>query len=618
MKLVNRIIELQTLAVYSIVCLISTVKFAPRTGVLKNCVRLLAVGLMLGQLSACADHPLQAPNPPAVVQTVPDNWLLDQQNRQQAKASYIEKNQVAFDWFADFAFSETDGTPYIALRLLPVIAPELWGSEDPMPRGIGISALARKDPMSAMDRTSFTCAACHVGRVKDDQGAVTYIDGGVNTEFNIVLYRVKVYQTLQKIYGQETDSAKKQQLLIDAFLTALEKARAISPNFFYKDYKNDWVDFNAEYEKRQIELFTENAADVVVAFADRSVANFTGYGALMDKNYQSIKERSLEGFPGMADATGISSVNAYNGAQKNFFTRLFAKAILPEVPGMTDFMSVWEQDKRTSEWDAKHKTLINGGGQWNGNIPIPMYRNLAAQLTLGLSDNDIRVSAFAVELLDRLPATVYPFDVDVDLAKKGEALFADNCAQCHQPHNGKVYDNLNVNMDRSYVVDWLTRKGGVSSFYAACSPETTVIMEGKATNPCAEYAGYSLEGKKQLIMSPNKQHHGYNARPLSGIWAQAPYLHTGSVPTVYHLLMPKERPTSFIKSRLEYDQEKLGFAWTQAEAPQQTSGYLFDTTIFSTFTNVGHDTDIKDKTYKLDWSDDKAGAMALVEYLKTL
>jgi len=242
MKLVNRIIELQTLAVYSIVCLISTVKFAPRTGVLKNCVRLLAVGLMLGQLSACADHPLQAPNPPAVVQTVPDNWLLDQQNRQQAKASYIEKNQVAFDWFADFAFSETDGTPYIALRLLPVIAPELWGSEDnfldviglfndsrqagyPMPRGIGISALARKDPMSAMDRTSFTCAACHVGRVKDDQGAVTYIDGGVNTEFNIVLYRVKVYQTLQKIYGQETDSAKKQQLLIDAFLTALEKAK---------------------------------------------------------------------------------------------------------------------------------------------------------------------------------------------------------------------------------------------------------------------------------------------------------------------------------------------------------------------------------------------------------
>jgi len=600
-------------------------------------LRFVLISVVLVLISACADKQLKAPEPPAYVEKAPNNWFLDQQQRRRAKASYIQQNQEAFDWFADFAFSETDGTPYIALRLLPVIAPELWGSEDnfldviglfndtrqagyPMPRGIGISAFARKDPMSAMDYTSFTCAACHIGRVKDDQGNTTYIDGGVNTEFNIVLYRVKVYQTLEKIYGQETDSAKKQQLVIDAFLTALEKAKAISPNFFYKNYKNDWVDFNAEYEKRQIELFTESAAEVVVAFADRSVANYTGFGALLDKNYKSIKERALEGFPGMADATGIFSVNAYNDAQSSFFSRLFANFILPQAPGITDFMSVWEQDKRAAEWDTKHKSLINGGGQWNGNIPIPMYRNLAAQMTLGLSNNDIRVSAFAVDLLDKLPATVYPFDVDVDLAKQGEALFSDNCAQCHQPHNGKVYDNLNVNMDRSFVVDWLTRTGGISTFYDTCSPSTAVIMEGKAVNPCAEYAGQSLEGKKQLIMSPNKQHHGYNARPLSGIWAQAPYLHTGSVPTIYHLLMPKERPTSFIKSRLEYDQEKLGYAWTQAAAPQQTSGYLFDTAIFSTFTKVGHDADIKEngKTYKLDWSDDKAGAMAIIEYLKTL
>ena len=285
-------------------------------------------------------------------------------------------------------------------------------------------------------------------------------------------------------------------------------------------------------------------------------------------------------------------------------------------------MSVWEQGNREAQWDSEHELLINGAGQWNGNIPIPIYRNLAAQLTLGLTDNDIRVSAFGVELLDELPASVYPFDVDIELAKQGERLFADNCAQCHQPHNGKVYSNINVNLDRSFVVGWLIRRGGIDSFFKACTPETTVTMGGSSVKPCAEFRGVSLEGKEQLIMSPNDEHHGYNARPLNGIWAQAPYLHNGSVPTMYHLLVPNVRPQTFYKSRLEYDQQYLGFSWLRAPGSNSlaTVGYLFDTTSFSAFSNSGHDTDIIEdgKTYKLDWSDDIDGVWALIEYLKTM
>jgi mono/diheme cytochrome c family protein len=603
---------------------------------LKVCAWILCSVLCI---TGCAKKPLEAPEPPVIIQKVADNWDVDQAQRNAHKAQYIQTNQTAFDWFADFAFSETDGTPFIALRLLAVIAPELWGSEDnfldvvglfndtrkqgyPMPSGIGISALARENPTGSIDYTSFTCAACHIGRVVTDTGETLYVDGGVNTEFNIVLYRVKVYQTLQKIIGNETDKTQQQALLVDAFLTALEKSQASSDTFFYRGYKNDWVNFDAAYEKAQIALFIGRAAELIGAFSSRAIADYTGYGALLDKNYKGFQERSLEGFPGMADATGIFTVNAYNDAQNNFFTRLFASFILPSSPGITDFMSVWEQDKRKAEWDKPHKTLINGGGQWNGNIPIPMYRNLAAQMTLGLADNDIRVSAFGVDLLDKLPETVYPFNVDVDLAKQGEHLFAKNCAQCHQPHNGKVYDNLNVNLDRSKVVSWLIRRGGISSFNATCSPATTVVMEDVATNPCATFDGVSLEGKKDLIMSPNGQHHGYNARPLSGIWAQAPYLHNGSVPTAYHLLVPSERPKSFYKSRLEYDQKYLGYAWTAPEATAIASehSYLFDSASFSAFSNAGHDTDIEEngQRYKLDWSNDKAGAMAIIEYLKTL
>ena len=38
----------------------------------------------------------------------------------------------------------------------------------------------------------------------------------------------------------------------------------------------------------------------------------------------------------------------------------------------------------------------------------------------------------------------------------------------------------------------------------------------------------------------------YRARPFNGVWATAPYLHNGSVPSLYWMLRPAaEHPTSF-------------------------------------------------------------------------
>jgi hypothetical protein len=52
----------------------------------------------------------------------------------------------------------------------------------------------------------------------------------------------------------------------------------------------------------------------------------------------------------------------------------------------------------------------------------------------------------------------------------------------------------------------------------------------------------------------------YKARPLNGIWASAPYLHNGSVPTLADLLLPAEkRPRSFHVGSREYDPVKVGF-----------------------------------------------------------
>jgi len=51
----------------------------------------------------------------------------------------------------------------------------------------------------------------------------------------------------------------------------------------------------------------------------------------------------------------------------------------------------------------------------------------------------------------------------------------------------------------------------------------------------------------------------YRARPLDGVWATAPYLHNGSVPTLDDLLRPQaDRPQVFCVGPVEFDPERVG------------------------------------------------------------
>jgi hypothetical protein len=53
---------------------------------------------------------------------------------------------------------------------------------------------------------------------------------------------------------------------------------------------------------------------------------------------------------------------------------------------------------------------------------------------------------------------------------------------------------------------------------------------------------------------------------LYGIWAQAPYLHNGSVPTLGHLVCPSTRPQRFLRGNLNYDEGLVGFEWASRPA----------------------------------------------------
>jgi hypothetical protein len=91
----------------------------------------------------------------------------------------------------------------------------------------------------------------------------------------------------------------------------------------------------------------------------------------------------------------------------------------------------------------------------------------------------------------------------------------------------------------------------------------------------------ALWGKRTNCPNPTiqKTTH-YRARPLNGVWATAPYLHNGSVPSLYWMLRPAaERPTQFCMGLRDFDPKQVGYRVVEGEKPSCKKGeVLFSAT----------------------------------------
>jgi hypothetical protein len=77
----------------------------------------------------------------------------------------------------------------------------------------------------------------------------------------------------------------------------------------------------------------------------------------------------------------------------------------------------------------------------------------------------------------------------------------------------------------------------------------------------------------------------YKPRPLAGIWAVGPFLHNGSVPTIYQLLGPADsRDKTFWVGTRDFDSVNLGLS----TRPLSKGGFLLDTSITGN-SNIGHE-----------------------------
>ncbi len=183
-----------------------------------------------------------------------------------------------------------------------------------------------------------------------------------------------------------------------------------------------------------------------------------------------------------------------------------------------------------------------------------------------------------------------------------------------------VLDLLSVTVLYAVAEEWRSLLGAAIEVYEGRDPLPVVDPETAPAAPPPEsaapgdpYPGLP-EVYRRCVSKPwagdGDRILGYKGRPLTGIWATAPYLHNGSVPTLYDLLLPPaQRPQSFHLGTSQFDPARVGFD----TRPSPENSFEFRTRdaqgniLWGNF-NGGH--------YYRGYSEEER--RALVEYMKTL
>jgi mono/diheme cytochrome c family protein len=254
----------------------------------------------------------------------------------------------------------------------------------------------------------------------------------------------------------------------------------------------------------------------------------------------------------------------------NSLKRLIGLPIPQDSVGTVEFPSVWNQRARLGKYE-----------HWNANNPSLQERDHITAVIAGATTRSIDSAELAwVEAwLKDLPPPKYPLPIDESLAARGAIVYEDVCSSCHTRQFNEVTPIDRVMTDPARV--------------RATSSDLIERLNAFGTGVTGQRAHYRMTD-------------GYSNVLLDGVWARAPYLHNGAVPTMRELLEPAEkRSRLFRRGSNVYDAPNMGFV-SSGPTVERAGLFEFDTSIPGNG-NGGH-------LYGVNLPDaDKA---ALIEYLK--
>lgn len=293
-------------------------------------------------------------------------------------------------------------------------------------------------------------------------------------------------------------------------------------------------------------------------------------------------------------------------------------------------------------WGTAQSDVVQWNGIASNKPPGPLARNAGEVLgvfgdidvntdseELGYKSSvQIKNLAIMEKWIEGLQPPVWPGDilppVDQEQAARGEKIYELNCASCHEkvaPMD--TYQAVMVSQTEVGTDPVMGENALKTAYTGILQGKKSSIIAGKKfgeeaakaqilknqvlglllNRPLTTLKATQIEYLKVQESRPWKNPVSYKARPLNGIWATAPYLHNGSVPTLDDLLQPPhKRPVTFKLGSWEFDPVKVGMKQNSAAT------FTYDTTLRAN-NNSGH-------TYGTNLS--PYNRRALIEYLKTL
>jgi len=463
---------------------------------------------------------------------------------------------------------------------------------------IGISKTTVATPIKgwpAGDYAGVTCAACHEGELTY-KGKRIRIDGGNSPTVDLPGLSRGLDDALQATLS---DAAKFNRLAV--------RLGASSPDA--KDKLRKRIESEAvrvhEYATRTTvspHTWGPGRMDALTLIVDRTTATLTG----IPENWS----------PGIAPAKPPFLWNAPQGN----WTQWGGYAYEPISRNLGETMGVYLPIDLTSKTPA----------EW-------LFQSNAALLELQRVENQ----------LARLAPPSWPEEVfgriDRDKAKAGKALFMEHCASCH---NAWPYRWTEANKyGKRFILEGLIPQTYVGTDRAQLDALKPIGITGELNKFLpAEFQGMPMLSKfvlnlligqavlktalqklkpteAQLAdlygyreMPPPPSAEGvYKAAPRDGVWATAPFMHNGSVPNLYEMLIPAAERTKKFYLGGDFDPLKVGLDTTA------TSGtFLMDTTLLGN-SNAGHSFQSGPRGEGIVGpllTDDQR--QALVEYLKSI
>ncbi len=455
--------------------------------------------------------------------------------------------------------------------------PSPVGPDNPRGLPVGFARTTDVDPTNGkpFDQIGFTCAACHTGRL-DYRGTSLFIDGG----------------------PAMTDVGKFREALGYALGLTL-----LSPPRFLRFAERV---LGPGYSAAALGRLKLQLAGIVKE----------GVRLQLDEPHQS--GNVAEGF-GRLDALNRigNEVFAAQLGDRHNYAPLSAPVAYPHIWDSAwfdwvQYNSSIEQPMVRNAGEAMGvRALVNYDGKaapvFTSTVPVEQLHRI--ETMLAGEDQPTAQRRFTGLRAPAWPENVLP-PIDHALAARGETLYRQHCSGCHLPAvksdafwNGPAWTPPNaagqrylrlavvpvdtIGTDPAQAVDMKNRTvrvplsfqfagmirqvDGQTGSYAY-GPALGQIVERVVTRwydsrtPPVSAAdrermnGYRPNGIRDGIPTANGTAAAYKARPLDGIWATAPYLHNGAVPTLYDLLSPyKERPAAFWLGNREFDPVKVGF-----------------------------------------------------------